>query len=118
MKKLAKEEIIEGIVDPVFVGLNFAIAKLDNEDVDFVVEKIKEYAAKLKTEQAEAPTIIDVENAAVKLAETIAETTETEVDDKVVGALKTVVNLTQGKGNIFQVLSSLLKARKAVKQGE
>lgn len=115
--KLTKDQILKGIVSPFLTLLAFALSFLEDktlakEILDETANSVAELEAKLET----PPTVDEAVEAGFELAETITSTTETHVDDAVLGTVKGFYEAAKGHGGgLIAAIKGWIQIHKAKK---
>lgn len=110
-----KEQIISGIVNPFVLILSYALSFIkERETVNEVLAEVK--AAVDGIDVNAAYTTEQAVRSGLQIAETLADTTPTQVDDSVVDAAKLGADFVFKRGAAFSTLVNLLKLRKKAKQ--
>ena len=110
--KLSKEKILIGIVSPFVTALAFALSFLENKDlVSEILDETSKQINDLKDAVETPPTMDEAIQAAFDIAETVADTTPTEVDDTVVATAKSLF----GGGGLVAAIKGLINLGKAHK---
>ena len=120
MKALTPEQINEGFAKPIATVLAFVFAQIKSEDAKAKIAEIKEAVntAIDAIDLANPPSVDALVESVLKIAETSAELTPTEVDDKIVDAAEIVYQVIDGKGGLLTGIIALAKARAAIKKAK
>lgn len=120
-KKLAPEQINEGYAKPIATLVAFGLAQVKNEEAKEVIAQVKESVniAIDAIDLTNPPSLDDAIDAILKVADTSAELTKTEVDDAVVDVVELVNDIRKGDvkavPGFFKLLGEIKNIKKTTK---
>lgn len=119
--QLSKDQIINGLVAPFVKAFSFALSLIANKElVQEIVEETQNAVGAVNVETP--PNAEETVGAILKIADTLAEATPTQVDDALVDAAEAgsafVFQRGAGIKTFWQLIVARLKAKKEAKAAE